>query len=196
MEPLNPAEAAALFNAGEPLAFIVSPAEPFVRGRWMGEPCVCIPLPQTESLEQYFTDNPVILASSYRPPLPGKAAKATIQVNGAGWSVKGTKMEVTLPLGLWVDLTVAYVDANGNPAAPPGPVAWSSSDPTIASINPNTGNQLVATVQPVKEGSVTITAASGSITATIAITVAAGVAVSATITAGTPYTPPAPAASS
>jgi len=94
-----------------------------------------------------------------------------------------------LPVGEIIDLTVAYTDSHGNPAQQPGPVSWSSSQTSIATVaggTPDTG----AVVTPVAEGTTTISAVSGGITATLDITVVAGVATTGTITAGTPQTPP------
>ena len=43
-------------------------------------------------------------------------------------------MAYTLPADKTVKLQIAYVDANGNPAAVDGVIAWSSSNPEIADV--------------------------------------------------------------
>jgi hypothetical protein len=191
-QALDPTEAVALFRSGTPLAFLSAPYDPFVMGRWMGEPVLAVNVPP--DLENYFTINPVIVYGTYVPPAPGVAVRAIITIRTAGWTVRGNNMEVDLPLGKVVDLTVAYEDANGDHASPPGPITWSSSDESIATVeaedDPSDGT--VAVVTSVAEGSATITAQSGEITATLDITVQAaegGDAVSATITAGEPRDP-------
>ena len=188
-QALDPTEAVALFRSGTPLAFLVSPYDPFVMGRWMGEPVLAQAVPP--DLENYFTINPVIVYGTYVPPAPGVAVRAIITIRTAGWTVRGNNMEVDLPLGKVVDLTVAYEDANGDHASAPGPITWTSSDESIATVeaadDPTDGTVAVAT--SVAEGSATITAQSGEISATIDITVQAaegGDAVSASITAGEP----------
>jgi len=45
-------------------------------------------------------------------------------------------MAYTLPADKVVELQIAYVDANGNPAAVDGPVTWDSSNEDIASVEP------------------------------------------------------------
>jgi hypothetical protein len=47
-----------------------------------------------------------------------------------------TKMAYTLPSDKMVELSIAYVDANGNAASVDGAVAWDSSDEGIAAIEP------------------------------------------------------------
>jgi hypothetical protein len=189
-QALDPNEAATLFRSGTELAFLSDPYVPFVMGRWMNLPVLCVAVPADPVA--YFTENPVIVYGTYVPPTPGVAVRALITLSGAGWTVRGNNMAVELPNGKLVDLTVAYEDANGDSAVPPGPITWSSSDDEIATVEakdtPSDGT--VATVTAVAEGSATITALSGGITATLDLEVTAesgGDAVSGTITAGTPY---------
>jgi hypothetical protein len=94
-------------------------------------------------------------------------------------------MATDLTLGQQVELTVAYQDASGNPAQKPGAVTWTSSAPSIVQVEAES-DDTKAQAGSLAEGNATITATSGSITATIAITVAAGAATQGTITAGTP----------
>ena len=97
---------------------------------------------------------------------------------------------------------VNVVDAAGNPATLSTPPVWSSSDTTI--LNPvatdPTGLNAAGTL--LKTGTVTVTATSGSISASVAITGIAGQAVSFSLSvalappAGTPpVTSQTPAAS-
>jgi hypothetical protein len=45
-----------------------------------------------------------------------------------------SKIMYTLPADKVVQLQIAYVDANGNPAAIDGVIAWSSSNPEVADV--------------------------------------------------------------
>lgn len=189
-QALDPNEAATLFRAGEAMAFTSAPTDPFVYGRWMGNPCLCVTLPFDDATA-YFTAHPVILASSYVPPPPGKAAGATLKVSGAGWTAQGPNMAVELTLTQRVDLTVAYTDGAGAPAPKPGPVTWSSSDETIALVNADDTDDTRSVVSSVAVGTATISAVSGGITATLEVTVAAGAATAAAIEPGEPYEAPA-----
>jgi hypothetical protein len=195
MQPLKPGEAATLFFAGEGLAYLATPTTPFALGRYFGEPVLVSPLPffppQQEEARIYFKANPVIIAGTYKPPAPGVAVRALIKVKGAGWSVEGNDMAVALQLGQSVGLTISFLDAGGQPASKPGAVTWSSSDATTVSVTPNPTDDTQATAVSVAEGkTATITATSGGLSATIDISVGAGAAVSATITAGTPFSTP------
>jgi hypothetical protein len=195
-QPLTPAEAATAFFAGTALAYLSDPTTPFALGRYFNEPVIVseVPFfpPDQQAARVYFASHPVIVAGTYRPPAPGVAVRALIRVQGAGWSVKGTNMAVALQFGQSVGLTISFLDANGLPATEPGPVTWTSSDPTTVTITPNATDDTQATAVSVKEGSLsTISAVSGSITATIDISVGAGPAVSGTITAGVPFSTPA-----
>lgn len=196
MQPLHPQEAATLFFAGEALAYLSDPTIPFVLGRYFGEPVMVSPLPffppRQEEARIYFKANPVIIAGTYKPPAPGAAASALLKVNGAGWSVKGNAMAAAIQIGQSVGLTISFLDAGGQPAAKPGPVAWTSSDATTVSVAANTTDDTQATAVSVAEGkTATVTATSGTLSATIDISVGAGPAVSASIAAGTPFPTPA-----
>ena len=54
----------------------------------------------------------------------------------------------TLPVDKMVKMQVSYVDSEGNPAAIDGNVSWSSSDDTIVSVTPETGDSTIVTVFP------------------------------------------------
>lgn len=71
-EPLDPKEAATLFFAGHPMAFVSNPTSRFVCGQWMGQLAYVTPIPFDDA-EAYFADNPVALAegSPLEPPPPG-----------------------------------------------------------------------------------------------------------------------------
>jgi Big-like domain-containing protein len=193
-QALDPNEATALFRSGTELAFLTDPYTGFVMGRWMNQPVLAVAVPP--NLPLYFTENPVIIYGTYVPPAPGVAVRAIITIRTAGWTVRGNNMAVELPNGQVVDLTVAYEDANGDHASPPGPITWSSSDEEIATVEANAdpADGTVALVTAVAEGAATITALSGGITATldVDITASGGDAVSGTITAGEPHDPVAP----
>ena len=53
-------------------------------------------------------------------------------------TARGEVMAYTLGSGMQVHVKVAYVDAAGNPAVVDGPVQWSSSDTTIATVTRST----------------------------------------------------------
>jgi Bacterial Ig-like domain (group 2) len=90
--------------------------------------------------------------------------------------------------GQSVDLTVAYTDSQGAPAHPPGPVNWTSSAESIATVSAGT-DDTQATVVSVANGTATITAESNGIACGIDIIVGAGesAASEGEITAGEPY---------
>jgi hypothetical protein len=191
-QALDPEEAATLFRSGSELAFLTDPYVGFVMGRWMNQQVMCLQVPP--DLVAYSTENPVIIYGTYVPPAPGVAVAAFITIRTAGWTVRGNNMAVELPNGKVVDLTVTYEDADGNPTSAPGDVTWTSSDPSIATIEADDDDDTKAVVTSVAEGSTSITAQSGGITASIDVDVTAegGEAVSANITAGEPRDPDAP----
>jgi hypothetical protein len=195
-QPLDPNQAATLFYAGDAMAFTSEPQSPFVYGRWMSQPCMCVspPFKDQPSAAAYFTTHPVILANSYTPPPPGEAAGATLKVSGAGWTARGTKMAVELPNGQRVDLQVSYTDESGNSAEKPGAITWSSSDENTATVNADDADDTRAVVSAVAVGTITVSAESGGITATLDVIVGAGSgsaneATQGTIEAGQPYDP-------
>jgi hypothetical protein len=95
---------------------------------------------------------------------------------------------VELSNGQSVDLTVAYTDAQGAPAHPPGPVNWTSSSPSIATVSAG-DEDTQATVTSIANGNTTITAESNGITCAIDLMVGGGEAGASEgeITAGEPY---------
>ena len=86
-----------------------------------------------------------------------------------------------------VEFTVAFEDASGAPAQPPGAVSWTSASGSIATIQPSVDEDTVATVTAVAEGDSEMTATSGGISASYDITVSEAPATQATITAGDPF---------
>lgn len=188
-QALNPNEAAMLYRSGTALAFLADPETPFVMGRWMNQPALCLPSP--DDPVAYFTTHPVIVYGTYAPSPPGEAVRAVITISAAGWTARGYAMAVALPKGKAVDLTIAFEDDLGNPAEAPGAVTWTSSDDEIATVDPDADDDTEAVATAVAEGAATITGSSNGITATIDIdvTVEAGGAVTANISAGEPYQP-------
>jgi hypothetical protein len=106
----------------------------------------------------------------------------------------------TLPVDKMVKMQVSYVDAEGNPAAVDGDVEWTSSDESICTVTPETGDSTIVAVVPLGPvGQVQITATAdadlGSGTReliTVAdISIVAGEAVAGTISpVGTPMPKP------
>jgi hypothetical protein len=95
---------------------------------------------------------------------------------------------VELSNGQSVDLTVAYTDAQGAAAHPPGVVTWWSSDDSVAKVSAGT-DDTQATVTSVAGGTATITAESNGISCGIDMVVAQAPegTVEGQITAGEPY---------
>jgi hypothetical protein len=87
------------------------------------------------------------------------------------------------------------VDADGGPTTLAIAPVFSSSDPTILNPVATDSTGLSATATALKDGTVTITATSGSLTASITLTIAAGTAVSFQLTASVVPPPPVTAAS-
>ena len=81
-------------------------------------------------------------------PPPQIASVLTITYDRFTITAKGDVM-YTLPVDMLVKMQVGYVDAEGNPAAIDGPVAWASSDETIVTVTPDTGDSTIVTVTPV-----------------------------------------------
>ena len=103
---------------------------------------------------------------------------------------KGEHMSDTMPSGSTASLSIAWIDAAGNPATVDGPTAWESSDEAVVTLEAS-ADSLTATVTsvgPVGPVQVQATAdadmGSGikTITAICDINVIAGEAVGGTIT--------------
>jgi hypothetical protein len=189
--PLDPSAAAQLFYSGERMLLLSAPAQVFVYARWQNQPCMSIvPLPFNDATV-YFTANPAMLAAAYIPPAPGQPVYAKLRVRIGGITLTGVD-HMNLPNGQSVDLTATFYDAQDNPTtAPTGDVTWTSSNTAFATVAANPNNDDEATVTSVAVGEATITMSVGSITATIDVAVTGDTdAVSATITAGEPYTTP------
>lgn len=69
--------------------------------------------------------------------------------NGFIIKVKGPTVMYTLPIDHKVKMKVSYVDAAGNPAAVDGPVVWTSSDASLASVTAEAGDSTICEVVPV-----------------------------------------------
>jgi hypothetical protein len=80
-------------------------------------------------------------------PPPKILAVLTITYDRFTITAKGDVM-YTLPVDKMVKMQVAYVDAEGNPAAVDGDVTWESSDDTIVKVTPETGDSTIVTVFP------------------------------------------------
>ncbi len=92
-------------------------------------------------------------------------------------------MSLTLEAGAVEDFSVAFVDASGAPAAAPGDIGVTSSDDTIATgVLSADGKTLSVAAVAGKVGSATIIVLSGSLTASIDVSVVAGVATAIVLT--------------
>ncbi len=66
--PLSPDDAASLFRSGSTLCFTATPDEQFVCGQWMGQLCICTPIPFADAAA-YFATHPVALYDpAYQEP--------------------------------------------------------------------------------------------------------------------------------
>jgi hypothetical protein len=73
--------------------------------------------------------------------------------------MKGDYFMYTLPVNQAVKMQVTYVDAENNPATVDGPVAWASSDTSLATLTVDSADSSIVTVIPVGGvGQVQITA--------------------------------------
>jgi hypothetical protein len=91
-------------------------------------------------------------------PPPPILALLTINYGRFTITAKGDVM-YTLPVDMLVQMQVAYMDSENNPAAVDGPVAWSSSDDTLATVAADANDSTLVTVTPVGPlGQVQITA--------------------------------------
>jgi hypothetical protein len=111
-------------------------------------------------------------------------------------TARGNEMAYTLASGMQVHVKVAYVDAAGNPAVVDGPVTWSSSDETLATVAvEGTDTALVKTIGPTGQCQVVATAdadlGSGvrEVITPMDLTIAAGEAVSGVISPVGPAEP-------
>lgn len=98
---LDPVEAAKLFYAGHPLAFVDEPDSPFVCGQWMGRLAYITPLPfDADTAADYFTSHPVMMAgtSVETPPTPGVPP-----VNVDPPQVQQSGQTVVATQGVWAD---------------------------------------------------------------------------------------------
>jgi hypothetical protein len=96
-EPLDPKEAATLFYAGNVLAYVDSDEPPFVCGQWQGERAYITRMPFDEAgAEGYFTENPVVQASSLKENIGPPVLVDAPHAQQAGETLSCTQ-------GNWVD---------------------------------------------------------------------------------------------
>jgi hypothetical protein len=115
----------------------------------------------------------------------------TIRYDNFSITARGENMAYTLPVGKQVEVQVAYMDANGNPATVDGIVAWDSSDPSIVDVLVDDNDTTLATVRAqgalgLAQVSATADADLGqgvrTLVTTMDVTCVAGEAVAGTIT--------------
>jgi hypothetical protein len=120
---------------------------------------------------------------------------AIVKVTYDGFTVtarmeEDDKMAYTLPNDHKVQVQISYVDAKGNPAEVDGPVAWSSSNETVLTVEVDAADSTLATVVPatqLAQAQVVATADADlgagvtQIITTMDVTIVAGQAVSGTI---------------
>jgi hypothetical protein len=77
------------------------------------------------------------------PPPPGPFVRLTTRFEGITTKhIGATDMAYTLRNDQQIGLAIAYVDADGNPAAIDGEVSWSSSDENVARVDPTSGDEV------------------------------------------------------
>jgi hypothetical protein len=122
----------------------------------------------------------------------------TLLVEG-GFEIKGEKMALTMTAVQQCGLSVAAVDAKGNPAQVEG-VTFTSSDPAILTVEVDPGDETIAVVKamgPTGNGQVTVTADADlgegikHLTGILDVTIMAAEAVSLSVAAGVPEDQPA-----
>jgi hypothetical protein len=103
-------------------------------------------------------------------------------------TARGKDMAYTLASGMQVHVKVSYIDAAGNPAVVDGEVAWSSSNPSIATVAPEGADSaVVRAAGPTGQVQITATAdadlgdGTREIVTPMDVSVAAGEAVAGTI---------------
>lgn len=104
----------------------------------------------------------------------------------------GSAMAVTMQDNEYVTLSVAPVDAEGNPTADTG-ITWAADDTSLATLVPSAdGTQVnVGAAGPLGTVNITSTDASGLVSPADPITIVSGPATTLGITAGTPAVIPA-----
>jgi hypothetical protein len=100
-DPLDPQEAATLFYAGHPMAFVATPDEPFVCGQWQGNLAFITKLPFTDpaGAVTYFTDNPVGLAV---PPVGASFSVPPVNIDEP-YVEQGAAGVCSCTMGNWED---------------------------------------------------------------------------------------------
>jgi hypothetical protein len=124
---------------------------------------------------------------------PVVAAIVTLRHDGFEITAKTTEdfnMSYTLPNDHQVQVQISYVDAKGNPAQVDGPVAWSSSNEAVLTVEVDAADSTLATIVPgdqLSQAQVVATADADlgegvkQIVTTMDVTIVAGEAVSGTI---------------
>jgi hypothetical protein len=101
--------------------------------------------------------------------ISGLTLKAAPKTTGEQWltiryerfiiKVGGPSVVYTLAVDHKVGMQVSYVDVHGNPAAVDGPVVWTASDATLATVTVEAADSTICTVTPLGPvGQVQVTA--------------------------------------
>jgi len=138
----------------------------------------------------------VDLNLALQPPTTEPDTIVIVTYKGFTAQAKGNHMAYTMPVDTFIEIQVAYVDAHGNPAKVDGDVQWTSSNPSIASVD-STGPDAakVTTLGPL--GTTQIVAAADAdlgegtreLLTTLDVTIVAGEAVAGTINVTSPPQP-------
>jgi hypothetical protein len=149
----------------------------------------------------YATPLRVQVQVQQQPPAQLKG-RGVFTLEMGGHTIKGENMASTMTSGTLGTVSVAWVDAGGNPAPVDGPTTWQSSDNNIVQTTVATGNPLICNLYapgPIGTASVQATADADmgpdvkSITAVLELTVIGGQAVAGTMTfTQGPTGPPSP----
>ena len=75
-------------------------------------------------------------------------SRLTITYKGFTLTAQGDVM-YTLPVDMFVQMQVSYVDAKGNPATVDGPVTWASSDDDVLAVQVDANDSTIVSVTPV-----------------------------------------------
>lgn len=108
-----------------------------------------------------------------QPPAEAPRFKGVFTFAVNDFTVTGENMSASMVVGSYATLSVLWLDDNENPASVKS-TSWSSSDPSTIPVTQAAGNPLIANVQALQAGTVTITATAdpgdgSQITATIDI---------------------------
>src|SRR5262252_1529868 len=136
-------------------------------------------------------ETPLRVILETAPPAPVEP-RAIITLQFAENTIKGESMSASMRVGTYATVSVEWTDKGGNTVGVEhGTVNWASSDPTICTVTPSTGNPAIANLYaPGKIGTVQIHATGDAdlgegvknVTATLAVEVISGEAVAGEIT--------------